>query len=45
LSAGEKFGTQGEGFLRLNLATSRSILAEIIRRMSEALKKRSGRKP
>ncbi len=41
LSAGEKFGTQGEGFVRLNFATSRKILEAIVRRMSEALRTRA----
>jgi cystathionine beta-lyase len=42
LSAGGKFGTQGEGFLRLNLATSRSILEEVVRRMSKSITSRAG---
>ncbi len=34
LSSGPTFGTGGEGFARLNLATSPAILAEIVRRIS-----------
>ena len=34
LSSGPSYGTGGEGFARLNLATSPRILAEIVRRMS-----------
>jgi cystathionine beta-lyase len=37
LSAGPPFGTNGEGFARLNLATSKGILEEAIRRMASAL--------
>jgi cystathionine beta-lyase len=33
LSSGRTFGTGGEGFARLNFATSPTILAEIVRRM------------
>lgn len=37
LSAGPPFGTNGEGFARLNFATSRGILEEAIRRMASSL--------
>jgi cystathionine beta-lyase len=37
LSAGPPFGTNGEGFARLNLATTRGILEEAIRRMASSL--------
>lgn len=37
LSDGRAFGTEGEGFVRLNFATSRTILAEILERMRVAL--------
>jgi cystathionine beta-lyase len=37
LSAGPPFGTNGEGFARVNLATTRGILEEAIRRMASAL--------
>lgn len=37
LSGGPAFGTNGEGFARLNLATTRSILEEAIRRMASVL--------
>ena len=33
LSSGPSYGTGGEGFARLNLATSPRILREIVRRM------------
>ncbi len=37
LSDGLAFGPQGRGFVRLNFATSRTILSEILERMSAAL--------
>ena len=37
LSEGPSFGTEGEGFVRLNFATSPAILAEILARMDRAL--------
>lgn len=37
LSAGPEFGTDGHGFVRLNFATSSSVLAEIAQRMSAAV--------
>ncbi|HSA50833.1 MAG TPA: aminotransferase class I/II-fold pyridoxal phosphate-dependent enzyme, partial [Yinghuangia sp.] len=37
LSDGSRFGDTGKGFVRLNLATSRPILNEIITRMATAL--------
>jgi cystathionine beta-lyase len=40
LSAGESFGRPGEGFVRLNFATSRAILGEIVERMAKALRER-----
>ena len=38
LSQGPSFGTGGDGFARLNLATPRALLEETVRRMSRALK-------
>jgi len=40
LSDGVAFGAGFEGYARLNFATSRPLLTEIIERMSQALKKR-----
>lgn len=37
LSAGPTFGEQGKGFARLNVATSRGLLEEAVRRMARAL--------
>lgn len=37
LSDGEEFGEAGRGFVRLNFATSRSILREILDRMDQAV--------
>lgn len=37
LSAGAMFGDEGKGFARLNIATSRSLLEEAVRRMARAL--------
>ena len=37
LSAGPPFGTNGEGFARLNFATTRTILETALRRMAAAL--------
>ena len=37
LSAGKRFGAGWEQFVRLNFATSRPILAEVIDRMAKAL--------
>lgn len=37
LSAGPVFGEQGKGFARLNIATSRGLLEEAVRRMAHAL--------
>jgi cystathionine beta-lyase len=37
LSDGATFGAPGEGFVRLNFATSRAILAEAVERMAKAL--------
>jgi cystathionine beta-lyase len=37
LSDGAAFGAPGEGFVRLNFATSRAILAEAVERMAKAL--------
>lgn len=39
VNMGSTFGTGGEGFVRLNFATPRSVLAEALRRISEALNK------
>lgn len=42
-SPGPTFGTQGEGFVRFNFATSRGMITEIVRRMAEAVARtRSG---
>ena len=40
LSHGPHFGTPGEGFVRLNFATSRAILGEALERMAKALRAR-----
>lgn len=40
LSAGEAFGRPGQGFVRLNFATSRELLGEILARMAKALRER-----
>ncbi|MDB4937811.1 MAG: Cystathionine beta-lyase, type [Labilithrix sp.] len=37
LSAGPMFGNEGAGFARLNIATSRALLEEAVRRMASAL--------
>ena len=37
LNAGKNFGTQGEGFARINIATQRSILLEALTRIEKAL--------
>jgi cystathionine beta-lyase len=37
LSAGPSFGEAGEGFVRVNFATSRNILTEILERMAKSL--------
>ncbi len=42
LSPGQDFGTHGEGFARLNFATTQRILDEIVDRMAEALRRREG---
>jgi cystathionine beta-lyase len=34
LSSGPTFGTQGNGFARLNIATTRTLLEEAVRRMA-----------
>jgi cystathionine beta-lyase len=40
LSDGATFGTPGAGFVRLNFATSRKIVAEALERMAKALQER-----
>lgn len=40
LSAGPTFGGEGAGFARLNIATSRGLLEEAVRRMATAVKAR-----
>jgi cystathionine beta-lyase len=40
LSDGAVFGPAGEGFARLNFATSRAILSEILERMAKAVQER-----
>jgi cystathionine beta-lyase len=42
LSSGPDFGAPGEGFVRLNFATSRAILSEALERMVKALRTRTG---
>ena len=37
LSSGPTFGSQGAGFARLNIATSRALLEEAVRRMASAV--------
>lgn len=37
LNAGRNFGTQGEGFARINIATQRSVLLEALTRIEKAL--------
>jgi cystathionine beta-lyase len=37
LSAGPRFGEAGEGFVRVNFATSRNILTEVLERMAKSL--------
>jgi cysteine-S-conjugate beta-lyase len=43
LSDGAAFGPPGRGFARLNFATSRPLLDEILGRMDRALRERTGR--
>ena len=38
-SEGPRFGTQGEGFVRFNFATSRAIVTEIVQRMTAAVRR------
>lgn len=38
LSAGETFGPEGRGFVRLNFATSTGVLTEILDRMSDSIR-------
>lgn len=38
LSSGPMFGVEGRGFARLNIATSRGLLEEAVRRMASAVK-------
>jgi cystathionine beta-lyase len=40
LTGGNEFGTQGKGFARINFATSRTILMEILERMEAAVHRR-----
>jgi cystathionine beta-lyase len=40
-SRGADFGSPGEGFVRLNFATSKAILSEILERMASAWRRRS----
>jgi cystathionine beta-lyase len=37
LSPGPAFGEQGKGFARLNIATTRSLLEEAVRRIARAV--------
>jgi len=41
LTGGNEFGAPGKGFVRLNFATSRTILLEILERMETAVRRRS----
>jgi cystathionine beta-lyase len=41
LTAGREFGAPGKGFVRMNFATSRAILLEILERMGAAVEKQS----
>jgi cystathionine beta-lyase len=43
LSDGARFGAPGRGFARLNFATSRPLLDEILGRLDRALRERTGR--
>ncbi|MEX0790647.1 MAG: MalY/PatB family protein [Actinomycetota bacterium] len=38
-SAGPHFGTQGEGFVRFNFATSKAIVTEMVERMAAAVRR------
>ena len=40
LSDGPNFGAPGEGFVRINFATSRGILGDALGRMADALRAR-----
>jgi cystathionine beta-lyase len=40
LTGGKEFGAPGKGFVRINFATSRAILLEILERMAAAVEKR-----
>jgi cystathionine beta-lyase len=40
LSDGRTFGDPGEGFVRLNFATTRAVLHEVVDRMARALDNR-----
>lgn len=42
LNSGKSFGSQGEGFARINFATQRSVLVEALTRIERALKKIGG---
>ena len=42
LNEGSSFGPAGEGFVRLNLATSRSVLQRIVRQMGEVVVRHCG---
>jgi cystathionine beta-lyase len=42
LNSGTDFGMPGEGFMRLNIGTSRSVLEEAMERLKEAYTKRFG---
>ena len=41
LTGGNEFGAPGKGFARINFATSRTILLEILERMETAVHRRS----
>jgi cystathionine beta-lyase len=40
LNAGESFGQGGSGFMRLNIAAPRAVIAEALTRINNALKGR-----
>jgi cystathionine beta-lyase len=43
LTGGHEFGAPGKGFVRINFATSKAILQEILERMAAAVEKHASR--
>lgn len=43
LNDGALFGREGEGFMRLNVATARAVLTEALERLERAVRKRNGK--